>query len=334
MDPLSHGLVGSLLPLSLTKGKKQRSAGIVGFGSALLADFDTLISSSNDPLLNLEYHRHFTHALAFVPIGGLVAAMFFWVFLRRRHSFRQIYLWAFLGYGTAGLLDACTTYGTRIFLPFVTEKISFNLISIVDPVFTLGLLGLLVWAVKQKRTGPARLGLLFMAAYLGLGGVQKGRATEMVESLAEQRGHELNTLTLKPTMGNLLVWRSIYRDGETYHIDALRPAIFGEAQVFPGGAMMAFRLGQDLPDVPADSVLAKDISRFSDFSQGHLAFDPRDRHVIGDLRYAMLPNELNPLWGIRIDPLKPEAHALFENFRKPDPSIGRKYLSMIFGKAL
>ena len=31
-----------------------------------------------DALLVLDYHRHFTHALAFVPFGALIAALLLW----------------------------------------------------------------------------------------------------------------------------------------------------------------------------------------------------------------------------------------------------------------
>ncbi len=334
MDPISHGLVGSLLPIALTKGPNQRKAGIIGFGSALLADLDVLISSGSDPLLNLEYHRHFTHALAFIPIGGLVAAMLFWPFFRGKLAFKQIYLWAVMGFGTAGLLDACTTYGTRIFLPFMSEKISFNLISIVDPIFTLGLLGLLFFALKKSQTKPAWFALFFMLGYLSLGGIQKERAREMIMTLAEQRGHQMSKLTIKPTMGNLLVWRSIYLEGDSYHIDAARPAFFSEEKLFTGGKLPAFNILKDLPELSADSALAKDIVRFGAFSQDHLAFDPGDNKVIGDVRYAMLPNALRPIWGIRIDSTKPETHANFENFRKADPALGKIYLRMILGQTL
>ncbi len=42
--------------------------------SFVIPDMDVLIRSASDPLLAIEYHRHFTHALAFIPVGGLIAA--------------------------------------------------------------------------------------------------------------------------------------------------------------------------------------------------------------------------------------------------------------------
>ena len=156
----------------------------------------------------------------------------------------------------------------------------------------------------------------------------------MVVNLTEQRGHQISKLTLKPTMGNFLVWRSIYLEDETYHIDALRPAFFSEEKLYPGGNLPAFQILKDIPGLPDNTALAKDIERFSNFSQGHLAFDPKDKSVIGDVRYAMLPNGIRPIWGIRIDPENPGNHADFENFSKADPVLIKKYLSMILGQNL
>ena len=48
---------------------------MVGLAAGLLADADVLISSANDPLLNIEYHRHFSHSLFFIPIGAAIAWM-------------------------------------------------------------------------------------------------------------------------------------------------------------------------------------------------------------------------------------------------------------------
>ena len=40
-----------------------------------------------------------------------------------------------LGILTHGFLDACTSYGTSLFWPFSSTRVSWNVISIVDPFF-------------------------------------------------------------------------------------------------------------------------------------------------------------------------------------------------------
>ncbi len=75
MDIVTQGLLGATLAQSAASQQKLRVATVVGFASGLLADADTLIRSANDPLLNIEFHRHFTHSLIFIPVGGLLAAL-------------------------------------------------------------------------------------------------------------------------------------------------------------------------------------------------------------------------------------------------------------------
>ena len=67
------------MALSAAGSKQPRLSAAVGFVSALVADADVLISASDDSLLQLEAHRHVTHALAFIPVGALIAAAALWV---------------------------------------------------------------------------------------------------------------------------------------------------------------------------------------------------------------------------------------------------------------
>lgn len=66
MDPVSQGLVGAVLPQSVSNKKEIRLAAAIGFLSGLLADIDVIIHSSTDPLMFLDYHRQFTHSLVFI----------------------------------------------------------------------------------------------------------------------------------------------------------------------------------------------------------------------------------------------------------------------------
>ena len=60
MDPVSQAVLGSAAAQSLSK-KHIVSAGILGCLGGMAPDLDVLIRSSTDPLLFLQYHRHFTH---------------------------------------------------------------------------------------------------------------------------------------------------------------------------------------------------------------------------------------------------------------------------------
>jgi len=109
MDIITQGLMGATVAQAGAKPKEVRLATLVGFGAPLLADADVLIRSTEDPLLFLENHRHFTHALFFIPAGALLASLLLWPFLRKQLGFKRIYFYALLAYATAGFLDACTS---------------------------------------------------------------------------------------------------------------------------------------------------------------------------------------------------------------------------------
>ena len=334
MDILTHGLLGGTLALSFSRKNELRGAAATGFLAALLADADALIRSTTDPLLVLEYHRQFTHALIFIPIGALLMSSILWpAFKAFGHplGFRRIYLYALLGCATSGLLDACTSYGTHLLWPFTTERIAWNIIPIFEPLFSLILAGAMLIGLRWHKTLPARIGLLLAAAYLSAGWFQHQRAEYAIRATILQRGHQASKLTVKPTMGNLLLWRSIYRSGGIYHVDAIRIGLAGDTRIYPGNTVRAFDLPRDLPALSPATVLHQDIRRFDFFSDGYLALHPEDPGLLGDVRYAMLPISTRPLWGIRLDLRHPETHTQFEASRQMSRQEINQFIEMLTG---
>ncbi len=334
MDILTHGLLGGTLAQSCSRKSETRIATIVGFLAALLADADALIRSAADPLLTLEYHRQFTHSLVFIPAGALLASLILWpVFKAFGHplGFRRIYLYALLGCATSGLLDACTSYGTHLLWPFTDARIAWSIVPIFDPLCSLILGAAMFVGLRWSKTLPARIGLLLAAAYLSVGWFQHQRAEDTMRAIIVLRGHEAEKLTVKPTMGNLLLWRSIYRDGGIYYVDAVRAGVGETTRVYPGNTVRAFDLSRDLPALAPTSVLHRDIRRFDFFSDGYLALHPEDPGLLGDVRYAMLPTIVRPLWGIRLDMQHPEAHVQFETSRRMSRQEIDRFIGMLRG---
>lgn len=336
MDPISHGAVGAIAAAALAKGNSSvRLAALVGWAGAMLADADILIRSDQDPLLNIEYHRHFSHSLLFIPVGGLICALVFWALFRGRKKFRPILLYSTLGYATAGPLDACTSYGTQLLWPFSDARIAWSNISIIDPIFTLTILVLLGIAVRKRVVSWSRVACGFALLYLGLGVWQNQRASTLQGELIALRGHDggaVSMQTVKPSIGNLVLWRSIYRYDGKFYIDAVRVGFLGGRDTFEGIAVDAVDLKDLKRGLPEDSVLAEDFKRFDHFSASYLAYDPNQPDVVADLRYSMVPNSALPLWGIRYDRTQPDQHVDFENFRNVDRSTRTELLRMLLGK--
>ena len=331
MDVLTQGLLGGVLGQSAARKDEIKSATLVGVVAGLLADADILIRSSSDPLLTIEYHRHFTHALVFVPFGAAIAFILLWPFLRRHLENKRLYWFCLLGYSMSGVLDACTSYGTHLFWPFSTDRVAFNIISIVDPLFTLilGATLLLVLRLGNRRTAYG--GLMLCAVYLATGYLQLQRAQQVAQQLVITRGHQATQSVVKPTLANLVLWRSVYIHEGRIYVDAVRVGLFGKARVFNGESVEQFRLHEDLQALAANTPLHADIRRFIAFSDGFVAFDPTRENVLGDIRYSMLPVSTKPLWGILINPDKPQLHADYRFFREYNRRVRQTFINLLTG---
>jgi inner membrane protein len=298
MDPLTQGLLGAAAAQAVL-GRRLRHAWLPGAVGGLIPDLDVLIRSASDPLLAIEYHRHFTHALAYIPVGGLIAATPWLVRKKYRPDWKPILGAATLGYATHGLLDACTSYGTQLLWPFSSQRIAWDIVSIIDPIFTLALLAGVVWAALRHTRSAAAVALLFCFAYLGSGWMQREHALDVQAQLAAARGHEVVRGKVFPTLGNQLVWRSLYQADGRFHVDRIRVPWGGAPHWTPGTSVPMLTEADLSPQARADQRIVRDFRRFSWFSDGWTARTPGSPDVIGDVRYSLRTDAFQPVWGVR-----------------------------------
>jgi len=332
MDILTQGLLGGVLAQVVATKQDKKLATFVGVFAGLLADADIFIYSSNDPLLNIEFHRHFTHSIFFIPLGAAIAMALLWPFLRKHIGGKALYLYCLAGFSMSGLLDAFTSYGTHLFWPLSNERIAWNIISIVDPLFTTILLVTLIIGLRKTDKKIAVWGLIFCSVYLSSGFIQLQRAQTVATELALSRGHSINKHIVKPTLANQILWRSVYEYNNRFYIDAIRVGYFSDNKVYQGMSVAKFIIENEFPDLNKDSLLYSDIKRFSQFSDGFIAYDASRPNVLGDVRYSMLPVSSKPLWGIIIDINKPQLHAEYQFFRENTQVIRNTFYDMLFGE--
>lgn len=302
MDPLTQGLLGAAASQALFTKQLGRKAWLIGAVGGVLPDADVFIRSEVDPLLAVEYHRGFTHALAFIPVGGAIASLPWFVQKKCRERWKPVLGGAVAGYATHGLLDACTTYGTQLLWPFSTIRAAWDCISIVDPVFTLILLAGVTYAAVVRNRGPALVALGLCLLYLGLGVVQRERALGAQDRIAAARGHTPVRQAVFPTIGNLLVWRSLYEAADSLYADRLRIPLVDGPGWTPGSAVAALSEEDLSVELRAHGRIMRDYERFRWFSGGWVARSPSEREVIGDARYSLYTNSFDPIWGVRFDP--------------------------------
>lgn len=298
MDPITHVLLGASLGFVSFGAKLGRTAAACGGLAAFAPDADVLIRSAADPLIAIEYHRGFTHSLLFAPIGAAIVAGV-WILRRRwRPQALTIWLCCLVAYVSHCLLDAATSYGTQLLWPFSNIRAGWDLISIIDPIFTLALLMGVVLALVLKQTRFAALALVVGAVYLILGGVQHARAAAAQKQLAARRGHSIERFEVMPTLANNLVWRALYvHEGKIYS-DRIRVGWYSGATVVEGWSLPLVS-GAELTGAERARNQRRSFERFNWFSEGWVARKPGDDAVFGDMRYSLSTEAFDPIWGIR-----------------------------------
>ena len=330
MDVISQAVLGASLSQSFAKDKyKQLSAFFIGALAGMAPDLDVLIYSSKDPLLFLEFHRQFTHSLFFIPFGALLCALVFYPFIKNKLTFSHIYLFSFLGFSTHGLLDACTSYGTQLFWPFTNVRVAWDIVSIIDPFFTIPISIGVIFSVYKSNHLYARTVFIYAVVFLCLGFVQKQRAENVLYELAQERGHQTERIIVKPSFANRHVWKLIYEYKGTYYVDAAKLLI--QSKIITGTSIKKLNVTSDFPWLLQDDQQAKDIERFRWFSNDYLAVNPENKNIIIDVRYSMLPNDIEMMWGIGLDKSKIDnSHTSFIVNNKLDKETRKKFVDILF----
>jgi len=344
MDPLSQAVVGASLSQSFANSKsKQTIALIIGALAGMAPDLDIFIRSKIDPMVFLEFHRQFTHSLIFIPIGALLCTVVFYLVIKSNWykrkwpsaelSFSNIYLFSFLGYATHGLIDACTSYGTQLFWPFSDARVSWNVVSIIDPLFTLPLLALIVLAAYRRNARYAQIAFSYAVIFLSLGVIQQHRAETAVYQFAKQRDHNAERVLVKPSFANRHVWKTIYEHDGRYYVDAVK--LLWETTLIPGTSIQKLNVQRDLPWLAKNSQQAKDLERFRWFSGDYLAISKHEPDIVMDIRYSFLPNNIKWKWGIKLNKKAIQAghldtHVEYLMRNRPDKEATKQFIDMLF----
>ena len=311
MDPISQALLGVVAaqsicsqpqpkpqpkgqPQTQTQVQKTPSIWWVAALAAMSPDIDSFLAFSHDPIMYYHYHRHFTHSLFFIPIGSFLVTFFLWAGYKGRIDFFSYYKVVFVAFATHGLLDSLTAFGTVLFWPLSSMRVSLDALPVVDLLFTSSLfVGFLYTQWSKKRRG-AILALVFALFLAGVGFYQNHKAHEKQVQLAQERGHEIEKYRILPTISNFFLWRSIYKyDGEMFS-DAIYVLPFQGIEV-QDGERKKLLPQETFKDVSGK--LAKDIDIFYWFSDGWVI---GNKNLIFDARYTTRTSKNLPLWGVRI----------------------------------
>lgn len=272
-----------------------RLASLLGAGAGLAPDLDIFIPTFGDATAAWFWHRGPSHSLLAVPIGALLCWLVFLVIPQVRKQKWISFLACLIGFATHAPLDALTTYGTMLFWPITTWRVALDWMPIIDPIWTLTLLGGVIVATKRKSPSVSQAALAFGLAYFAFAAIQHHRALDATIAVARARGHEPLRARAMPSPLAPLVWRGLYEhDGAAWAL-GVRTRYIGPTTVKPGESRpLAIRA-----HVATSPESKRQFNRFDWFTDGYSVVDNSATPLaITDGRYSMDPARFASLWGV------------------------------------
>jgi inner membrane protein len=217
MDSITQAALGAAIGEAVLGKKIGNKAMALGAAVATLPDLDIIFLPLFDQAQRITIHRGYSHSIAGVFLLSLLLAWLFskWKKLGEASKTRW-FVFSFLATFTHILLDAFTTFGTQLYLPFSDYRVAFDSITIIDPLYTLPLLiGVLVGLFYQRASTTRRrlnaAGLIISSIYLGFTLINKQHVNGIMQTALEKQGIEHESfLTIPVSAGNLL-WYGVAR---------------------------------------------------------------------------------------------------------------------------
>lgn len=309
MDPLSQAAFGAAAAQACARKKHYALAITMGALAGLAPDLDVLIQSNTNPLMGIEYHRHFTHSLFFIPIGALIVATGLWTLthlwqklfkIKERHipPFKRMFYFCLIGYATHGLVDSLTSYGTVLLWPLTDVRVAWDWISIIDPLVTLPLMAGIWLSFRTKASTPLIVGCSFVAAYISFLFMWHGRTVNIYEAHLRDANVTAEGLRVMPLLFKPLNYRAVFRENGEIVIANIETKLDGTVEIFPAGRVPHVPAADFLRNEPR---LSKAIKTYDWFTDGYMGVFASEPLILGDYRYGRFDTPLTPIWAIEVD---------------------------------
>ena len=224
MDSITQATLGAALGQAILGNKIGGKAAVIGAVIATIPDLDVVLLPLFDHLQRISIHRGFSHSIVFSLLGAFLIAFFLskikWT---SQFTLKRLILFTWLVLFTHILLDAFTTYGTQLFLPFSDYRVSFDSINIVDPFYTAPLLLGVITTIyiqqkKSTRNAANNFGIILSSLYLLFTlGHKKLVTTSIKSQLASQNIPYSSIKTIPVGVGNVN-WYGVAKSEETLYI--------------------------------------------------------------------------------------------------------------------
>ncbi len=285
MDSLTHIVLGAIVGETMGRGQPVKRAMVLGAAAQSLPDIDFLAFLWTSPAEDLLAHRSFTHSILFIvlltPFLSLAAKR--WL-PDPDIPLRKWILFFGLQLVIHDFLDAFNAYGTGWFEPFNHSRISFNVLFVADPFFSIlpTLIGAALFMMKSnslRRKTLIWVAIAWCISYLGYAVFNKMSVEKDIKASLALQSIRYERLLTTPTPLNSWLWWVVAEDRQGYHV--------GFRSRFDQSTSI------DLHYFPKnDSLLnpvhdLEEVQHLKRFSQGYYTAEMRgDTLVFNDLRFG------------------------------------------------
>ena len=219
MDVVTHALLGMAAACATTTARTRlrvRERLLLGASGGAFPDID-FAAFWIDPLSFLaDWHQAPTHSIVLLPLWAVLIAAAFVGVSGRRICFAEAVWVGGLGLGTHIAADLVTAYGTAVFYPLSTMRLSLATTFVIDPLFTaIVLLGL--WpSLRYARRFPAALALVALCLYVSSQAGLQQRAVDAGRASLQAAGMDGSRLVALAQPLSPFNWKLIAIDDELY----------------------------------------------------------------------------------------------------------------------
>ncbi len=199
----------------------------------------------------------------------------------------NLFFWSIF---THPILDCFTNFGTQLWQPFSDLRVQWNVISVVDPLYTVPFGLCLVLAAYLDRTQPLRLylawaGILWSCGYLTYACINKVTVTKLFEDGLDTEKIVYRRYMTNPTLFNNVVWYGIAESDSAYYYSmvSLNDCTPAFERIIP-----IRKNHEQLERVPSDDRTVRFLRWFSDGYFNVIPFKGgTDTLQVNDLRFGL-----------------------------------------------
>lgn len=288
MDSLTQIVLGAAVGEATLGKKVGNKALLYGAIAGTIPDLDVIVGSLTDTITAIEWHRGFSHSLVFCLI---LAPLLGWLLNRLERKYNLGWKpWTklfFLCLFTHPILDAFTTWGTQIFWPF-NNRIAFNSIFVIDPLYTVPFLFLTVLVLFYKRHSKTRgrlnrAGLIISTSYLLLTLVVKFVVEQKFEQALQEKQISYSQMTTRPAPFSTILWNA--------NVDTSEEYLIADYSFFDTQSI-SFKTFPKQRQASKKLIKFPNVKRMISISEGWYIIEQKEEQwYFNDLRFGLIPRK-------------------------------------------